>query len=130
MPRRKALTLEQALIHSIEIWSWLRDSGCDTKSEWAGWANHTEIRNDCFLCEFTARRKRTKSYVFLNDCPRYCPVAKELAVDYACEEKDTSYTCWHKAESAEDKKKYAGQFVAELEAMLVKLQATKEKGRG
>lgn len=99
------LTIKSAIELSIELWTWLAETGEEFKSEWDGWGKYGEADNDCFLCEYD---KRNKTYC------ESCPYNEKFGV---CTNVNTPFENWWLSKTTEDRKKYARQFLEQLKQL-------------
>ncbi len=100
------LTKKQAVDLSIELWTDLAETG-KYKHEWAEWGKYGDIDCDCFLCEYDEKRGGKRDCLF-------CPYSKKFGY---CYEVDTPYSKWDKAKTKATRKKYAGEFLAQLKEL-------------
>ena len=102
------LTKKEAIELSIELWTWIAETGKE-KEDWPGWeesgGQHAECHQDCFLCEYTIT-KMGGCY----SCPYYTMYG-------LCHEIDTPYYNWTDADTKEDLKRYAQEFLEQLKAL-------------
>lgn len=103
------LTKKKAIELSIELWTWLAETGEEFKSLWSGWDKYGEPDNDCFLCEYQGRHE-TKSTEACSLCPYY-----KIFGD--CTNANMPYENWWSAETIEDRKKYAREFLEQLKQL-------------
>jgi len=106
------LTKKKAIEIAIELWTWLAETGSEGKFEWPGWDTHGYMASHCPLCEYGRRQAAKSELDSCNYCP-YCAVFGECqSVD-----DDTPYDMWFFAQTTEDRKKYAGQFLEQLKQL-------------
>ena len=106
------LTRKKAIQLSIELWKFLADTGLE-KEDWPEFEydeNDDEfiyqgknIASGCFLCELTLE----------DDCEN-CPYYEKFG---HCNEDGTYYNLWESSTTKRKRKKYASQFLAQLEAL-------------
>lgn len=109
------LTRKKAIELSIELWTWLAETG-QTKRDWVGWDENggkfSGILAKCFLCEFVCRTsKRQNKSPTCSDCPYY------QKYGYNCQDSKNPYCLWCSNNKVE-KKKYAKQFLEQLKTLL------------
>ena len=106
------LTRKRAILLSIELWTWLAETGGE-KEDWPGWetngGQHPECYSDCFLCEYSNRQLGGYSPV--------CPACPYCAVYGKCYRDDAPYDKWDLAETVEERKQYAQEFLEELKKL-------------
>ena len=91
------LTKKKAIEISIELWTWLVETGRGHKQEWDGWDKYGEMVDECALCEFSR-----------NGCSA-CPL--ELMFG-GC--KESFYDNWRCGATTKSRKKYARLFLEQL----------------
>lgn len=118
------LTKEKAIDISIELWTWLAETGEAKKSAWPGWGKYNKIINNCPLCEYSVqsweRGHRMDSDMDGEHCREFCPLrgkSKTDFVGYMCEAEGTNYRKWCKVGIGLNKKRYASKFLEELKAL-------------
>ena len=92
------LTKKKAIEISIELWTWMADTGRKCKRSWTGWEKYGRMQDDCALCEYTKEPLDA-----CNDCPTDCY--------------ESAFYDWRKAENKGERKKYAALFLAELKEL-------------
>lgn len=101
------LTARKAVELSIELWTWLAESGED-KEDWPEWefngGRYAEVHNDCSLCEY--------------DEPEDCEACPYHAKYGSCCVCPGPYGEWVWANTQEDRKKYAKKFLKQLKKIL------------
>ena len=107
------LTERQAVEKSIELWTWLAETGED-KYGWVGWKRNggkysDEISGDCFLCEYVDGQEKPRCHL---SCPFY------LKYRDTCNGEDFPFNKWGSARSNGSRKKYARRFLSQLEEIL------------
>lgn len=103
------LTKKKAISISLELWTWLAETG-GLKPYWPGWEKYGEMIAHCALCEYNFYRLSVKRIG--GDCP-YCPYFEKFG---HCS-KDTPYFEWSVAHLEKDRKRYAGEFLAQLKEL-------------
>ena len=107
------LTAKKAIELSIELWTWLGETGKE-KWEWPKWGckggEYPEVQSDCFLCEYDEQKQ--------NDC-----VACPYCIKYGdCDDVGQPFIRWANAETKTTRKKYAKQFLEQLKTLLEEAQ--------
>jgi len=110
------LTRKKAIELSIELWTWLAETGKE-KHEWPKWRDnggeHDDVVFDCFLCKYAGRKQG-------DDCETChpCPYFKHYGVA-CCDAEDSPYNNWEDivGEDDEETKMYAALFLEELKAI-------------
>ncbi len=100
------LTKNKAIQISIELWTWLAETGGSDKGDWVGWEKYGEMYCDCALCEYGTLVRRIVSRCF--HCPYY------LKFGHCNEEDYSPYNKWDKAQTPKTHKKYAALILAQL----------------
>jgi len=95
------LTRKKAIAISIELWTSLAETG-KHKWDWGGWRKYGLMAAYCPFCEFSAQQEG----MGCDSCPYYQEFGD--CVD------DTPYRLWCNAETEEERKKYAKEFLAQL----------------
>ena len=99
------LICEEAIEYSIELWTWLAETGLN-KRAWPGWYRfHTVPYSYCFLCEFNNTHIKPGDAL----CAR-CPVGN-------CSE--TPYVKWYDSKNVPDRQTYAKEFLEILKSLEV-----------
>ncbi len=107
------LTKKKAIELSIELWSWLAETGADSKRDWDGWEKYGEMLNDCALCKY--REEHSKAYP--PSC-RVCSYYQKFGCCYGKSGKpSTIYDHWEDAETTEQHKEYASKFLEQLKQL-------------
>ncbi len=96
------LTKKKALEITIELWTFLAETG-KKKSEWDGWKKYGRMRMGCPLCEYN------NLHPLEDGCN--CPFDK---FEDGCEGEELSFGKWEEAETIEERKKFAGEFLNQL----------------
>lgn len=117
------LTKEKAVDIAIELWTWLAETGEESKHNWPGWEIYGGMYMDCPLCDYTSRY----SGGICMGCPIKLIVNRnefKKHLTFECEEKATlGYSKWLDDEAtAEDRMKYARQFLNKLKKIKVILE--------
>jgi hypothetical protein len=106
------LTKRKALEITVELWTWLAETGSDQKSDWPGWHEYGEMEADCALCEYDAQRA--------NDC-QHCPLLGKWRYAKYCYWDGSPFEDWDIEDDATLRKLYAQEIVdlckKELEAL-------------
>ena len=102
------LTKKKAIELSIELWTWLAETG-EEKDNWPEWekngGQHIAVEDDCFLCKYVTPTNR-----HCDACP--------YSIKYGCcQDDDSPYLDWEGADGVEDMKKYAAQFLEQLKTL-------------
>lgn len=107
------LTKKKAIEISIELWTWLVETGSDEKFMWSGWEKYGQMLNDCALCEYGGRRALRTAI----DCAcDFCPYSQKF--EECCNEaEDTPYDKWEEATDKAERKKYATEFLEQLKQL-------------
>jgi len=95
------LTKEKAVELSIELWTWLAETG-KMKCEWPGWGKYTDIVCHCFLCEYAAKHGGCSS----------CPYSQKFGV---CS--GGHYSKWTLSRTTRTSRKYARLFLEQLKQL-------------
>ncbi len=100
------MTKTEAIDRTIELWTWLAETGKEDKEDWNGWGwnggKYSNNINKCFLCDF--------AYDFDVDCP-LCPYAKKFG---RCDMTGKPFLKWCEVETPRTRKKYAKLFLAQV----------------
>ena len=99
------LTKNKAIQISIELWTWLAETGGSDKGDWVGWEKYGEIYYNCALCEYGTLVGSIVSRCF--HCPYYLKFGK-------CYKEGQPFLKWGKARIPKTRKKYAALFLAQL----------------
>ena len=108
------LTRKRALTLSIELWTWLAETGLQ-KYEWPGWAKFGPVGGDCFLCEYSGNI----------ECDR-CPY--NIHFHHNCFE-ESAYTDWERARNKRFRKQHAAKFLNELKQIPLSLPRINDANR-
>ena len=65
------LTRKKAISISIELWTWLAETGSEYKHEWPGWKKYGAMVLACPFCEYS--RQRNKLALYDAGLNTYCP---------------------------------------------------------
>ncbi len=87
-----------------ELWTFLAETGLK-KERWEGWEKYGEMESGCPLCEYCNQLDI--------DCDE-CPYELEFG---ACTDDDSPYSQWCDATTKPKRKKYAKEFLAQLEQL-------------
>ena len=101
------LTQKKALMISIELWEWLKESGNEFKSNWPGWKRYGKMQSHCPFCEYGRRRKES-----CESCP-----LRPFELDQETHCYATPYGDWEHASTKAKRKLYAGQFLELLKSL-------------
>lgn len=93
---------EEAIKICKELWTYLAEAGLE-KKDWDGWDKYGEMWDDCPLCEFSLQ----------GDCG-YCPYDKVFGW---CCGVERPYSLWCITKTKTERKKYAKEFLAQLEQL-------------
>ena len=93
------LTKKKAIEISIELWTWLAETGSEEKGGWSGWNGYGVMQGNCALCEYDAQKE--------NDCLA-CPINCSLS----------PFARWWYANTIEERKKYASLFLEQLKELI------------
>jgi len=97
------LTREEAVDISVELWTWLAETGESHKSKWEGWNKYGEMELDCPLCEYSTRCE--------SDCPYHLKFG-------SCMTPDSPFERWTHSSGTKVCKKYAKLFLEQLKELL------------
>lgn len=86
------ITRREALEIHVELWDWLAETGCEDKLLWPGWGTYGDMRNSCPCCEYSQ-----------GNC-KICPMKDFWET---CLLIESDFYLWNKADSKEERKKYA-----------------------
>lgn len=100
------LTKKKAIDVSIELWTWLAETGARDKLDWEGWDKYGEMESDCALCEYSTQHNGEGC----GNCPYYQQYG-------FCDNDDAQYAKWAGSETARARKKYASQFLEQLRTL-------------
>lgn len=96
------LTKKKSLDICKELWVWLAETG-KRKEEWSEWEKYGVMAGSCPFCEYDIQRK--------GSC-NSCPLTKKYGGCWK-----TYFKNWEHARTIEDRKKYAGLFLKQLEEL-------------
>lgn len=103
------LTRNQAIDRTIELWTWLAETG-KPKLEWPQWVEnggvYSYVVNLCFLCEFDIQHRGA--------C-KDCPYVKTYNIE--CFENGEPFDKWDAARTPRTSRKYAKEFLAKIIAL-------------
>jgi len=102
------LTKEQAIDISIELWTWLAETGSGRKLEWQGWKKYGAMGCGCALCAYTEQQEEGAAAVTCKPCPYYRKFHGK------CFKRNRIYAKWEKTNNIDQRKKYASQFLEQL----------------
>ena len=105
------MTKEQiAIDRTIELWTWLAETGKEWKRDWHGWQDnggqYGRNRYSCFLCEFIGG---------MRDCP-LCPYCQKFGrcMDLRHLKPHNPFEKWARARTPRTRKKYAKLVLAQV----------------
>ena len=109
------LTKKKAIEISIELWTWLAETGSGDKFDWDGWKKYGDMSHNCPLCEYTLRQARIERFDGFH-CERYCPL--KPSEPFGCEEevRRFAYGNWATAVN-QGRKKFAKEFLEQLKTL-------------
>lgn len=118
------LERREAVVLSIELWSWLKETG-GKKEDWPGWdrngGQHRSNTNSlCFLCEYVIQKIGVPAPSLIR-CEG-CPFREMFGY---CADKGTFYYRWSEEKDKHKKAVLAGQFLNLLKEVL----STMPKGK-
>jgi hypothetical protein len=103
---------KKAIENTIELWTWLHESGDKRKQCWGGWKSHggrhASCRNYCFLCDYAAPSSEA-------ECAVKCPYGKLYG---RCTNNGLPFDRWVNATTPEVRKYWAGEALKQLQALL------------
>lgn len=99
------MTRKEAIERSIELWTWLAETG-KQKREWPEWEKYEEQRRHCFLCEY--------SLVEWNTGCSACPYYEQFGLCYA---KNAPFNKWYLSKTIKASRKWATVFLAQLKEL-------------
>jgi len=102
------LTKKKAIEISIELWTWLAETGARGKESWPGWDRLPEMTYDCPFCQYAKRHYHP------NDNCKRCPYFKVFG---DCCADDSPFILWVVVEhpdDSEDRKVHAAAFLEQL----------------
>lgn len=100
------LTKKKAIEISIELWTWLAETGEESKYIWEGWDKYGEMDAGCAFCEYVARHR-----------PRGCGCCPYWAKFHSCQDYGSPYDKWTTSETISTRKKYAKLFLEQLKQL-------------
>lgn len=103
------LTKKKAIEISIELWTWLAETGAEYKWDWSDWGKYGKMHSSCAFCEYSQRQAKLSE----GRCD-YCSYYQQFG---GCCLAGTPYDNWDVAETDETRKKYAGQFLEQLKEL-------------
>ena len=111
------LTAKKAVELSIELWTWLAETGKE-KPSWKGWkynGGQYLAQADCFLCEYAGRRACKQAI------DNYCALCLYYKTyGYFCIDNvncSTPFEKWCDVETKPTRKKYAKLFLEQLKGI-------------
>jgi len=107
MTKPLKLKLRDAKRIAIELWTWLAETG-KCKEDWPGYEKYGKMFADCPFCEYN--RQFNENKVICECCPYY------KVYGHCCDDGEP-YFLWLKAETDEERKRYAGEFLARLKTL-------------
>lgn len=102
---------EEAIKICKELWTYLAETG-KKKLGWEGWVKYGEMLSDCPFCEYTDTVSDPDADDWCKPCPYYAKFGDCIG-DYG----DTPFDEWCSAGSPKTRKKYAKEFLAQLEQL-------------
>ena len=114
------LTLRDAVVESIKLWSYLSKNEENTKKEYFGILSD-EILSDCFLCEYVKQSQRDNNMKcnFRKCCHIFnCPLKDDTLCGFG--KNESAFIRWlnRSNRSAEERKKAARKIVRALKSFL------------
>ena len=110
------LTAKKAIELSIELWTWLAETG-EGKTDWPEWEENGgeySALSHCFLCEYND----SEGGDFPTDC-QFCPCSIKYGF---CRGNGKPYHGWDYSKTKTTHKKYAKQFLEQLKTLLEEAQ--------
>lgn len=104
------LTRKKAIEICKELWTFLAETGLG-KGDWDGWKKYGEMASGCPFCEYCENHLKEAVY-FCEPCPY-----SQHFGDCTTTEDDTPYDKWFWARTKQGMKKYAKEFLAQLEQL-------------
>ena len=97
------LTKKKAIDLSIELWTWLAETGSPRKEDWPGWKRlgAESTLAHCFLCEYSSRRE-------YSIC-KFCPFHQRFG--HCTLSSPSAYSKWSEEDNSPMRKKYASEFL-------------------
>ncbi len=113
MRKYKYLNKKNAIKITIQLWTWLKETGSEYKDEWPGWGKIKKeygknFLSACPLCEYGEQINRA-----FDRCT-YCPYSKQYR---RCWKEPSLYVKWRRATRKRDRQRYAGQFLEQLKTL-------------
>ena len=99
------LTKKKAIELSIELWTWLTETG-KRKDEWDKWTSR--VIDMCFLCEYG--RQMTPRRFSCNVCPYRDKFGH-------CNNDGSNFNRWCTARTPKTRRKYAALFLEQLKSL-------------
>ena len=87
------LTEEEAINISIELWTWLAETGYVGKSNWPGWRQHGRMANECAMCEYSIYHELEATGGHHGACDR-CPYNRVFGI---CTKTSNPFWRWTQA---------------------------------
>jgi len=109
------LTYPKALKLSLDLWTWLAESGAASKREWPGWMFNggtvMSMEHDCPCCELVRGSRGRAEKMTCLACPawRVWPYPMTYTAPCPCQHEKSLYTVWRQAETPEGRKAAAGK---------------------
>ena len=108
------LTKKKAIEISIELWTWLAETGVDDKGEWEGWEKYGDMDNTCALCEYSNRLRLLGEGSCEPEACGKCPYYQAFGF---CWERRANFDEWRNEKLLEERKKYATLFLEQLKEL-------------
>jgi len=102
------LTKKKAIQISIELWTWLAETGAD-KWRWPGWKEYGEMSYDCALCVYSEKKGK-------EDSCESCPLTEQFGGCCTFPEYP-AFANWSFSRTVEDRKKWASAFLVQLKEL-------------
>lgn len=106
------LTKKKAIQISIELWTWLAETGAAHKWRWQGWRKYGYMHADCPLCEYVNPLGGGCA-----SCPYYQKFGHCYTLLTGNKGLKTSFDKWCNARKVETRKKYAALFLQQLKEL-------------
>ena len=103
------LTRETAIEISIELWTWLAETG-ERKDNWPGWKTYGYMVCNCALCEYDVIQPPIRGG---GNCP-YCPYDKVHGI---CDREGKPYRKWLTSIDPKSRKQHAQEFLEQLKEL-------------
>ncbi|KKM04728.1 hypothetical protein LCGC14_1761280 [marine sediment metagenome] len=104
------MTKTEAIDRTIELWTWLAETGERHKGDWPGWKRHGGeydlAGSDCFLCKHSLRGQ------FTPHCTTYCLYCLKFG---HCV--NGYFDQWNEAGTPRTRKKYAKLFLEQVKSL-------------